>query len=259
MRYLLIISLALLAACSSTRLIDSETLYPYKIDTQAHDHKKLKRLIIANVNYIQNSPSYLQQYETAVDSTVAEHLREQGYEVLTGNQFDSVWAAASDKYGGYYNQSNATYRRDRFNKILSDTLETLKKKYQVDAVVFTDLLVRRVNFSGNNRHYAAWDGVKRKPRIKGTNGIPSDFNWAKSFRASSLSVIIFRYDKEFIFHSVGGIEMIDNLNVISGTTPKATRHNDLFSDKSALNEGIALALHPFIPMTDYPETEILSP
>jgi hypothetical protein len=131
------------------------------------------------------------------------------------------------------------------------TLAELQENHDVDAIVFTDLLANKVNFDYRNPHYAAWHGVKRKPRLKGGQGVPIDFNWGKSFRAASLSVVIYRADTQLIFNSVGGIEMIDNVSV-KGSTPTAQRKKNLFNDKGPLQEGVKLAFHPLIPMDDYP-------
>ncbi len=251
MRYLIIFSLLFLASCSTTVSVDSQTVYPYKYNAPSADKAELKTMVIASVNYSQESPSYLRYEEKNVDAVAADYLAQQGYQILTGNQFDTAWSAAIDKHGEYYDPYSATFRRDRFNLILSETLENLKQTHDIDGIIFTDLLVRKVNFTYSQPHYASWDGVKRKPRLKGGNGVPRDFNWAKTFRASSVSVTIFRWDKEFVFNSVGGIEMIDNLNMKTGT-PKATRHTNLLDDEDMILEGIQLALHPFVPMQNYP-------
>lgn len=251
LRYLIFLSIFLLASCGNTISVDSQTLYPYQYHEQYADKSQLKKLVIATVNYGQESPSYLRYEEKTVDLAVTDYLEQHGYMVLTGNQFDTAWSAAIDTYGEYYDPYSATFRRDRFNQILSDTLDSLKQKHGVDAILFTDLLVRKVNFTYKQPHYASWDGVKRKPRLKGGNGVPRDYNWAKTFRASSVSITIFRWDKQFVFNGVGGIEMIDNLNMKTGT-PKATRHTNLFDDEKMINEGLQLAMHPFIPMENYP-------
>lgn len=248
---ILVLSLMFLASCASTVSIDSDTLYHYQIDEDATNQSKLKKIVIASVNYAQESPSYLRYEESRVDTVVANYLQENGYEVVTGNQFDTVWANAIDQHGDYYDRTTASYRRDRFNQILSDSLTELKDRYDIDGILFTDLITRKVNFSYKSPHYAAWDGVKRKPRLKGGNGVPRDYNWAKSFRVSSISLTLFRSDKKFLFNSVGGIEVIDNLNMKTGT-PKATRNSNLFNDEDMLEEGIKIAFHPFIPMLDYP-------
>ncbi len=251
MRYLILFSLFFLTSCGSTVSVDGQTVYTYTFNEQHADKSQLKKLVIATVNYGQDSPSYLRYEEKTVDAAVAAYLEQNGYEVLTGNQFDTAWTAAIDTHGKYYDPYSATFRRDRFNHILSDTLDSLKQKHDVDAIIFTDLLVRKVNFTYSQPHYASWDGVKRKPRLKGGNGVPRDYNWAKTFRASSISITLFRWDKEFVFNSVGGIEMIDNLNMKTGT-PKATRHSNLFDDENMILEGIQLALHPFVKMENYP-------
>lgn len=251
MRYFIILSLLFLASCSSSISIDSETVYKYSINAEATDKSKLKKLVIASVNYGQQSPSYLRSEEKRVDSLVSGYLASNNFDVLTGNQFDSAWSSAIDQIGEYYDPFSATFRRDRFNQILSHVLTALKEQHNVDGIVFTDLIVQKVNFAYNQPHYATWDGVKRKPRLKGGQGVPRDFNWAKTFRASSLSVVVFRWDKEFMFNSVGGIEMIDNLNLKTGT-PKATRNKNLFNDEKKLLEGMQLAFHPLVPMKNYP-------
>lgn len=251
MRYLMIVCLVLMAACSSTLTTDNKTAYPYQISDEAADKSKLKRLVIATVNYGPNSPSYLREAEPKVDAAVVAYLEKHDYEIVRGNQFDSSWSRNLDIHGAYFNPSQGIFRRERFNAILVATLAELRENHDIDAIVFTDLLANKVNFDYRAPHYATWHGVKRKPRLKGGQGVPLDFNWGKTFRAASLSVVVYRADTQLMFNSAGGIEMIDNVSV-KGSTPTAQRKKKFFDDKGSLQEGIQLAFHPLIPMQDYP-------
>ena len=253
MRNILVSALLVIAAsgCSSGLTTDESTVFPYQISESASDRAAINKVVIATVNYGQDSPSYIRDHETRVDAEISRYMEDNGFSVLTGNQFDSIWSRNKDKFGEYFDPTQGVFRRERFNQILATTIEELKETHGVGAVVFTDLLVDKVVFDFRSPHYASWHGVKRKPRLKGGQGVSSTYNWAKSFRASSLSIVVFRTDKEFIFRGVGGIEMVDHMSVKS-TTPTAVRSKTLFNDKSKLNEGMRLAFHPLIPMKNYP-------
>jgi len=251
-RILLILMPIILAACAAAPAPDASSVFPYNIVEEAVNSDNIRRVVIASVNYGEDSPSYLRVEEKYVDAAITQYLESNGYQVLTGNQFDSQWSKGIDTYGKYFDPSTTLFRRDRFNSILGETLDTLKSAHDVDAVIFTDLVVQKVNFDYRQPHYANWDGVRRKPRVKGSGGIPGDYSWAKTFRASSLQIVIFDWNKRAVFSSRGGVELIDNLNTKSGT-PKATRNDNLFNNEKQLAEGIGLALHPFVVMQDYPK------
>ena len=250
-RFLLIISLLFVASCSNTLTTNAHTTFDYMLALEVDEKKLLKKVVIATVNYSKRSPSYLRNRGYKADKLVVEYLKKNGFEVLAGNQFDTVWSRGLEVYGDYDDPYSAKFRRDRFESILADSLKVLKQEHGVDAVIFTDLMPKTVTFTSSTPHVTAWDGVKRRLQVRGDKRIPRSFNWAHPFHAVSLSITIFHADNRLLFSSVGGIEVIDNLDMRSGS-PKVKRNRSILSDQDLLMEGAALAFHPFIAMHDYP-------
>lgn len=253
MRLLLILSLIFTISCSSNAIKNRkfDTTFNYVIAPEASNKTQLQKVIIASVNYLDYTPLHLRKKEHKVDNLIVKYLRQNEFEVLTGSQFKQAWATAVHKHGEYYNPYSASFRRDRFNAILTDVLISLKNEYAVDAIIFTDLVSRNVTFNYKSPHYASWDGVQRRPRIKTKKRIPRQFNWSFPFNAVSLNVTIIRADNKLLFNSVGGLEVTDDLYIKLGK-PVAKRNRAIFQDTPLVKEGIAIALHPFIKMPDYP-------
>lgn len=255
MRLLLIISLLFAVSCSNTSTTtDANTSFNYVLAPEVGKNHALKKVVIATVNYSNNSPSYLRNREYKVDKLVLEYLENNGFEVLKGNQFETLWAQGMETYGEYDDPYASSFRRDRFDAILADSLKALKKEYGIDAVIFTDLIPKTVSFGYNAPHFAAWDGVKRRPRVRGDKGVPRGFSWAWTSHAVSLSVTIYSADNRLLFNSVGGIDVIDNIDMRSGS-PVVKRDDSILGDEDMIVEGIALAFHPFIKMSGYPGSQ----
>ena len=255
MRLLTLFSLFLLSACASNLHIDTNSMPPnVLIAEKAEIVNQVKHIAIASVNFNTPSPSYITPVEGRADRAIADYLRQQGYTVLSGNIFESLWAKAIDQHGAYYHKNSATFRRDRFTVIFDEVAQTLKNQYQVDAVLFTDLLVRKISYDARSPHYGRWDGVKFKPQLKGGDGVPSDFNWSKTFRALSLHVNLYDIEGDMLFQGLSGIEPIDVMNVNTGN-PKAQRRKKLLTSDTNMERSIKLALHPFVTMPNHPANQ----
>ncbi len=253
MRLLLLLSLMFVVSCSTNAMKNRkfDTTFDYLIAPEASDKSQLKKVIIANINYSSYTPLYLRKKEHKVDDLIITYLKQHDFEVLTGIQFKQAWAKGVHKHGEYYNPYSASFRRDRFDAILADVLISLKKEYEIDAIIFTDLISKNITFNYKPPHYASWDGVQRRPRIKTKRKVPRQFNWSFPFSAVSLNLTIIRADNKLLFNSIGGLEVTDDLYIKLGK-PVAKRNRGIFQDVPLVKEGIAIALHPFIQMPDYP-------
>lgn len=239
-----------LTACSSSSV--KPPTYAYKIQDGIRNNNDAKRLIIAHVNFGKPSRLYLQDYEQRVDGILKTYLKKQGYSFVSTALFEQAWQDAVRKRGNPFDQSTGKLNQATFQLVVADTIGEMKARNDVDYVVFTDLIEREVQFTSGISHVARWDGVSRKPPLQGPgDGIPAGFNWAASVDAVSLWVNIFSLDLALQFQSAGGIEVTQAIDM-KASNPKFVRRRTLLSNKSNIEEGVKLALHPLVEMKGYP-------
>jgi hypothetical protein len=109
---------------------------------------------------------------------------------------------------------------------------------------------------------ARWDGVLRPLPVSGVSG-----TWRGYQKAASFKVSVFNCrDGSQVLESAGGLDIAFNMHVTahrvhasaSNTTASEygtaeTLERDYLANSAYNEEAIALAFHPFIPMTGYPE------
>jgi len=241
-----------LIACQSGSFND--TAYPYAINTEKMAERPVKKLTIAHVNFGNPSKTYLGEYENKIDSTVKSYLEKGGYQIENNNAFKKAWRDAVRKYGEPYSSVTSQINTRAFQRVMYTVINTLKEKTDIDAVVFTDLIERQVAFGNHLNRAAKWDGVMRKPKIKGgATGVSQGFDWSQTIPAVSLSVTIYDIDGIRIFQSIGGMEITRQLDPNRGSNGRFVRRDKLFTSSSHIREGVGFALHPFVPMKNYPK------
>jgi hypothetical protein len=118
--------------------------------------------------------------------------------------------------------------------------------------VFTDLVELEVAFSAGLKHIARWDGVSRKPSLQGPgSGVSTDFDWNMQAAVASLQVSIYDMELQRVFVSRGGLDATDAIDTRS-SSGRYIRRRNILENEDNVNEGIALAFHPFIDMEDWP-------
>ncbi len=240
----------MLTACSSSSV--TPPTYAYKIQDTIRANKDAKRLIIAHVNFGTPSRMYLQDYEARVDDILKTYLKKQGYSFVSSALFEQAWQDAVRKHGNPFDKSTGKLNQTTFQLVAADTIGEMKARNDVDYVVFTDLIEREVQFTSGISHVARWDGVTRKPSLQGPgDGIPAGFNWAAPVDAVSLWVNIFSLDLALEFQGAGGIEVTQAIDM-KASNPKFIRRRTLLGNKSNIEEGVELAMHPLVTMKGYP-------
>ena len=131
----LILLALMLAGCAGPDF--NATGYPFQYDAEQLAAEK-KKVLLAPVNFGYPSKTYLQQYESKVDTFVAERLKQHGFNLVDDKPFDQAWTAATRKYGNPYNALTAQINRTTFQRVMYDTISTLRRDNVADAVVFTD-------------------------------------------------------------------------------------------------------------------------
>jgi hypothetical protein len=238
-------------SCGSTPTYNV-TVFPYEINADLLEQDKIRRVVIAHVNLGGHSRNYLQELEPRMDKMVELYLEEHGIEVLPQRLFEQHWKTAVRAYGNPYDPTSGRVNQKTFTLNLISVRDQLSQSHDIDAIIFTDLIEQEVSFSGGLKHLARWHGVTRKPTLQGPgDGVSSDFNWNAPAKAASLWVSIYNTQLQRVFTSIGGLDTTDAIDTRS-SSGRFVRRRSLLENESHIHEGIELAFHPFIPMSDYP-------
>lgn len=233
----------LLMACSSTKMND--TAYPYFIAGDKLDPPP-KKILVASKNFGLPSKTYLEEYEAYIDQVLIERLENHGFEIVVADdEFEAAWRRAERKYGSPFTASESRLNENAFRRIMYHIFSEIGTNTHADAILFTDLLEQNVVFAGGTSRRARWHGVSRAPTTRGGNQLPVEFNWSQPVPAVSLRVILYSIEGNLLFKSFGGLEVSRQLDTQKG---RFTRRDDIFSSTKNVEQGVAIALHPFIPV-----------
>jgi len=236
---------ATLSACASGP-IGGGTLFEAKLEPKLQDKTQYKNLIIATVNYGKPSRNYLEEYEPLIDGYVEAALVKAGYNILPSSLFASAWQDAVRKWGSPYDETTGRLNQ-AFNYAVAETIKALNESTEVDAIVFTNLMEQQVYFSPTGSHTTHFLGVTRKPSTKGGDGITADFDWIQAVDAVGLYIwTLDAEDFSLLFNGAGGIEVTETLD-LKPATPRWVRTKRVLDNETYIEEGLELALHPWIP------------
>ena len=208
--------------------------------------------MLAPINYGKPSRYYLQQEQERIDDSVIAYLMANDFNVISARVFQQQWKKVQRKYGAMYDPTTGK-QTAAYLPALTETLTAVfESNPDLDAIIFTDLIEVDVQYSNASSRSAQWLGVKRKLKVQGIgNGITGEINWAQKVDGISIATYVFNRDRQRIFHSAGGIQIAQALD-LNNNSGRFTRRRDLLTDEDEVNEGIALAFHPFIFMPQYP-------
>lgn len=252
-RRLLATALAcMLWACSSTPTYNA-TVFPYEIDQARMDKGDIKTVVIAHVNLGMPSRTYLEKEAPRIDAMVSAYLKENGFKVLPQREFEQRWNSAVRSYGNPVDPTSGNMNMKTFAQIMTSVRDDMRDT-GLDAFIFTDLVELQTSFSGGLQHVARWDGVTRKPSIQGPgDGVSADFDWAMLVDVASLQVSIYDIELQRVFASRGGLDASQAIDSRS-SEGRYIRRREILENEANINEGIALAFHPFISSENWPGT-----
>jgi hypothetical protein len=229
------------------------TVYPFNINNEVLATTKVKTVVVAHVNLGAPSRSYLDREAKRVDGMVEKYLKNKGYKVLPQRQFKQNWSTAERAFGNPVDPTTGKVNMKTFALIMTSVRDQMKKS-GLDAFIFTDLLEMQTSFSNGLKHLARWDGVSRKPSLQGPgNGVSGGFDWYKPAAVASLQVSIYDIELQHLFSSRGGLDATDAIDTRS-SSGRFVQRRSILENKTNVNEGIALAFHPFVEMKDWPGT-----
>jgi hypothetical protein len=227
------------------------TTNPNQLNEAIVAEKPMKNVVIAHVNIGSPSRNYIKRSETMVDGRIAAYLRDNGYNILPQREFSQRWSNATLIYGDPVDPTTGRLNTKTFIRITQSIRDDMRDKTDVDAFIFTDLMEHDAIVSGGMNHVARFNGVSRKPSLKGPgDGVSADFDWSRPVSAVSLQVSVYNIDLDQVFAGLGGIDLTDAIDTRSGNG--WVRRKDILENENYIDEGIQLALHPLIVMDNWP-------
>ena len=211
----------------------------------------LSTLVVAHINIGSPSRNYVERAEPRVDSRVTAYLKSNGYTVAPQREFSQRWENAKLIYGDPVDPTTGRVNRKTFVQLVTAVRDQMREQTNINGIVFTDLIEQDVFISSGVNRVARFDGVTRKPSLKGPgNGVTADFDWGQPMSAISLQVSVYNMELEQVFAGLGGIDMTDAIDTRSGRG--FVRRKDVLENDDFIDEGIQLAFHPLITMTNWP-------
>lgn len=227
------------------------TTNPNQLNQAVIDKQPIKNVVIAHINIGAPSRNYIKKSESMVDGRIAAYLRANGYNILPQREFSQRWNNATLIYGDPVDPSTGRINTKTFIQIVQSVRDDMRDKTDVDGFVFTDLVEHDAVVAGGMNRIARFNGVSRKPSLKGPgDGVSADFDWTRPVSAVSLQVSIYNIDLEQAFAGLGGIDLTDAIDTRSGNG--WVRRKDVLENENHIDEGIQLAFHPMIVMSNWP-------
>ena len=215
------------------------------------DQLESRVVVIASVNLGVPSRNYLAKREPLVDARVAEYLESAGYEVRSQREFSQRWNNAVLIYGDPVDPTTGRVNQKSFIQIVQAVRDQLRQQTDIGSIVFTDIIEKDVYYEQGLNRVTRFDGVTRKPAVQGAgSGVTSDFDWSRAVSAATLRIAWFNMNLERLFSGEGGMEVTDAVDTRSGTA--FVRRRDVLENENQIDEGIAIAFHPVIPMKNWP-------
>lgn len=208
-------------------------------------------VVIANVNLGGPSRNYLNKRETFVDARVQEYLESAGYDVRPQREFSQRWNNAVLIYGDPIDPTTGRVNQKSFIQIVQAVKDQLIEQTDISSIIFTDIIEKDVYYETGLNRVTRFDGVTRKPAIQGAgSGVTSEFDWSRAVAAASMRIAWFNINLERVFSGEGGMEVTDAVDTRSGTA--FVRRRDVLENENQIDEGLAIAFHPIIPMKNWP-------
>ena len=208
-------------------------------------------VVIANVNLGGPSRNYLKKREAFVDARVQEYLDSAGYDVRPQREFSQRWNNAVLIYGDPIDPTTGRVNQKSFIQIVQAVKDQLVEQTDINSIIFTDIIEKDVYYETGLSRVTRFAGVTRKPAIQGAgSGVTSEFNWSRAVAGASMRIAWFNMNLERIFSGEGGMEVTDAVDTRSGTA--FVRRRDVLENENQIDEGLAIAFHPIIPMRNWP-------
>ncbi|UCG52128.1 MAG: hypothetical protein JSW58_00820 [Candidatus Latescibacterota bacterium] len=198
--------------------------------------QNIKIIAMAPVEMVEGLPDPT-PIEEAFDSLIVAELYSAGYSVVRPHEYTAIWNRITAEEGGF-RDSTGGRDEERLTSAMFRTLKELRASFEIDAVLFPDIVVVEAQFAAGT---AVWDGAEQRIETGG----PATSIFSGSQRgvvgALSLRVSMRGRDGTTLFVNSGGIEV---LSTISGKEFSNVPRQELFTNDERNRESVKIALKP---------------
>ena len=207
---------------------------------------RVSSVLLAPVSFNQNLPAPLEPGLDVVRDELAVQLEARGVTVETPSlaEFHDLWLSSGREVGTLYD-ANGRLDRGRFDAAVRAFVGSWREHGKpFDVLLLGYFHVQGVTIYAGT---ASWDGVERRVRVDKQDA-PMDLKhlWPNRMETPcvSLRLIAYAADGTRLFEQRGGLEVVNEFRV----KDLDVRHRtDLFEDRAAVQEGVAIALRPLFP------------
>jgi hypothetical protein len=203
---------------------------------------EVQRALVLPLNVVAAMPKEIAGRARSVDRILLDYLAERGKSVSTIGFKDAVaaWRAGESDC-----RSAATKGCDRFARVAPFAARHLRADHEFDVLIVPYLLLRGARTNGE---VASFDGVERPVRVAGYAADGPYYRFGGRIRAASLKVFGFSPDGKKMFDGIGGLDVVDEIELSEGPGAYTVDvRENVLDDPAAIREGVARALSPFLP------------
>ena len=203
-----------------------------------------KRVLLSPVAFDQSLAGLPENGPAVVRAEMVSVLEQSGLEVFVPApvEFANLWTSATEDLGRV-RDARGRIDLDRLDAASRQLVEDYRARSGgVDVLLLAYLEVEPVQI----RAWAAsWDGVERLVPIDRHGGRRRSGLWPNDRDAPCLSLRVVAYaaDGVRLFDARGGLEVLSEYRTAS---LEEQRRRDLFEDRAAVREGVAIALAPLL-------------
>jgi hypothetical protein len=198
------------------------------------------------LNVVVPLPPGLEGAAPLVEEEIRDYLASQGKRVqsLAAEDALAAWLASAQAL-----KAQVGAPRMDFEGAAAILARRLDAQRRFDALVLPWIALRPAKVRGRS---VSWDGVTRTLRVVNPEG--RSLQLLKDLQAQaaapSLQLAVFAPDGRKLFEGVGGLDLLHAL-VLEGDPTRIDAEllppAQIFSDRSSLQEGVAVAFDPFLP------------
>lgn len=165
-----------------------------------------------------------------------------GYKVLLLDQasHDTIWTQEVKEVGGIYDPNNGALRQRELMMAVGHLVQRVSAETGAAMVIRPQLVLREAELSGMS---AAWDGQQRRLPIIGT-GV-DEYRHSGATWGLSVGLQMIAASGELVMSTHGGALLPYRVNIRSA---QSEVRPDLFANEREVEDGVVIALTPFLKM-----------
>lgn len=221
----------------------------YHYDYLPQSAKRIKSVLISPVELIREIPKGADPEKIRrLNRAIELYVKENGFTVVSNEQFVSNWTNQSKAAGGFFDASTGKINAAKIARYLGYALEDTKRNQKFDAFIDAQIIERPARLMGDRVY---WDGSFRSIFDERGDKV-IDVSWRGEPDALSLLIVVFGASNSVVFKSIGALEFPRVLKEMDNGQVLAWKDSLQFN-KDEIEEAVKIAFHPFIKFDKYPQ------